>query len=275
MLILSKCIKQFLLIGVCPRSNLLISQIHRSLLSTSSNTSLSPQPGFTGAQVENYIKLTRFCSQLHFFDRAFPPPNDNTQSIFEQCPPEFPRVPLYNFISTCRSKEGRKLFAAASLLQEQTVKCWNPKSDEPTLSMYLSILGIDEAASKECGMITLDLHLRAGVLIEEGGADGHLHRITTYVVSIYLVMPKQLRMWLSLNATYKQGKSLTQLPIFKERYVWRPCLVFVIFPVTNTPELICSLLYSIWTLTDSWTSSKTFLVGSALTRRFAPATSML
>ena len=35
--------------------------------------------------------------------------------------------------------------------------------------MYLGLLGIDEAASKECGAITLDLLLHAGVIIDEEG----------------------------------------------------------------------------------------------------------
>ena len=39
--------------------------------------------------------------------------------------------------------------------------------DEPTLSIYLGLLGIDEAASKECGAILLDLLLRAGVLLQD------------------------------------------------------------------------------------------------------------
>ena len=44
-------------------------------------------------------------------------------------------------------------------------------ADKPTLSIYLGLIGIDEPASKECGVFTLDLLLRAGVLIshENGG----------------------------------------------------------------------------------------------------------
>ena len=48
---------------------------------------------------------------------------------------------------------------------------WNPTAYEPTLSIYLGLIGIDGAASKECGAITLDLLLWAGVLLipnEEG-----------------------------------------------------------------------------------------------------------
>ena len=38
--------------------------------------------------------------------------------------------------------------------------------DEITLSVYLGLLGIDKAALEECGDVTLDLLLRAGVLVE-------------------------------------------------------------------------------------------------------------
>ena len=33
-------------------------------------------PDISGTRVENYMNLTRFCSQLKYFDRAFPSPND-------------------------------------------------------------------------------------------------------------------------------------------------------------------------------------------------------
>ena len=65
--------------------------------------------------------------------------------------------------------------------QANTVRKWNPTIDEATLSIFLGLVGIDEAASKECGAITLDLLLRAGVLVEaEDGswtvADNYLTR---------------------------------------------------------------------------------------------------
>ena len=49
--------------------------------------------------------------------------------------------------------------------ESDTVRRWNPTRDEPTESIYLGLVGIDESASKECGAITLDLLLRAGVLV--------------------------------------------------------------------------------------------------------------
>ena len=45
------------------------------------------------------------------------------------------------------------------------MKRWHPNIDDCSLSIYLGLIGIDEATSKECGAITLDLLLRAGVLV--------------------------------------------------------------------------------------------------------------
>ena len=59
------------------------------------------RPDFTRARVENYVKLPQFCSQLHFFDRAFLPPNDDKDSMFKQYPQEFSPTQSDNFISSC------------------------------------------------------------------------------------------------------------------------------------------------------------------------------
>ena len=67
------------------------------------------------------------------------------------------------------SSVSRELFTKARKFQGNTVRRWNPNA-ECSLSIYLGLIGIDEAASKECGAITLDLLLRARVLIE--GSDG-------------------------------------------------------------------------------------------------------
>ena len=42
------------------------------------------------------------------------------------------------------------------------------------MSIYLRLIGIDESASKECVVITLDLLLRAGVLIQSDGGSWEL-----------------------------------------------------------------------------------------------------
>ena len=59
-----------------------------------------------------------------------------------------------------------KLFTPAKLLQKNTARKWNSDCDEPSLLMYLELLGIDESISKECAAIILDLLLRARFLVE-------------------------------------------------------------------------------------------------------------
>ena len=68
------------------------------------------------------------------------------------------------------SSVSRELFTKARKFQGNTVRRWNPNADECLFSIYLDLIGIDEAVSKECGAITLDLLLRAGVLIEGSDA---------------------------------------------------------------------------------------------------------
>ena len=44
----------------------------------------------------------------------------------------------------------------------------------PALRLFHFHLGIDESASKECGAISLDILLRAGVLVEGDGGNWEL-----------------------------------------------------------------------------------------------------
>ena len=48
------------------------------------------------------------------------------------------------------------------------VRMWNENADEATLSNYMGLVGMDEAASKECGDITLDLLVKFGILEDMG-----------------------------------------------------------------------------------------------------------
>ena len=56
--------------------------------------------------------------------------------------------------------------------------------------MYLGFLGIGEAASKECGAITLDLLLRAGMLQGNEMMAGCWKMITNIIGYSYLEMQR-------------------------------------------------------------------------------------
>ena len=56
---------------------------------------------------------------------------------------------------------------AVKTFQTDTVCWWNKEVEDPTLPRYLGILAIDKGVSRECSAITLDLLLRAGVLLQD------------------------------------------------------------------------------------------------------------
>ena len=101
--------------------------------------------------------------------RSFVPSSTNVD-YFDQCPESFDKLKLKQFGKRLESKSAEALLNNLKKFQVNTVRRWNPRIDEPSLSIYLGLLGIDEAASKECGSLTLDLLLRSGVLeqIEDG-----------------------------------------------------------------------------------------------------------
>ena len=92
---------------------------------------------------------------LTFIQRAFPKPEDGEVS-FDQCPLDFNADELTSFTTRCKSIYGMELSALARSFQKNTARQWHLDCDELSMSMYLGFLGIDEAAPKECGAITLD-----------------------------------------------------------------------------------------------------------------------
>ena len=128
-------------------------------------------PEFEGKRVDSYIQLRDTASHLTMLARAFPASAmDDDNGYFDQCPSNYSQENLRNFGTKLNSSKVAKLLKEAKAFQHNTVLRWNEQADEATMSVYLGLLGIDEAASKECGAITLDLLLRSGVLVQnEGG----------------------------------------------------------------------------------------------------------
>ena len=94
---------------------------------------------------------------------AFVPSSTNA-NYFNQCPATFDNERLKKIGKRFKSNPAAALIDNLKQFQVRTVRRWNPKIDEPSLSVYLGLLGIDKAAFKECGPITLDLLLRSGIL---------------------------------------------------------------------------------------------------------------
>ena len=126
---------------------------------------------FTVNRVTGYLKLKNHASHLKYINRAFLSWNDKNEDYFDQCPEEFDVNKLTSFLVICQSKSVQDLFKATKSFQKMTVLHCDTTLAQRTMSIYLGLLGIDESASKECRAITLDLLLRAGVLMpdDEGG----------------------------------------------------------------------------------------------------------
>ena len=122
-------------------------------------------PDFTGKRVEAYLNMKDISRRVQQLKMGFVPSSTNVD-YFDQCPASMDRDKMMKFSERFKSKEADSLMENLKHFQVRTVRRWNPKIDEPSLSIYLGLLGIDEAASKECGSITLDLLLRSGILEE-------------------------------------------------------------------------------------------------------------
>ena len=93
---------------------------------------------------------------------------------------------IISFSELCNLDGARLLFNACSNFQRVAVKKWNPYADEVTLSNYIGLVGIDEAASKECGALTLDMLVKFGILEKDGGGLWNLTRTTIRSSSVLL-----------------------------------------------------------------------------------------
>ena len=128
-------------------------------------------PDFLGKRVTSYLKWLKLSNTLIVIKKAFPAcasGNVDEKSVdpFERCLSEFEHTLLQQFSELCATNEGEKMFSKAIFFQKLSVLKWNPHIDEPTKSIYLGLVGIDESAAKECGAILLDLLLRCGVLVQ-------------------------------------------------------------------------------------------------------------
>jgi hypothetical protein len=142
-------------------------------------------PDFSGDHVRAYLDIKETASYVKYFSCAFPSPKEDGDSFY-QCPASFSRPKLKAFQNEVHTSSGGKLVAAARDFQQSTASSWNPSVGDVIYSVFLDLVGIDKAAPKECGAITLGLLLRAGVL--EEGEDGSWELTEDYKSwRIYLV----------------------------------------------------------------------------------------
>ena len=115
-------------------------------------------------------KSDNVARHIAYVNHAFPSISDGNDNYFDECPDTFDKPSLETFRRRCLSSKALLLVNTARTFQKDTVKKWHPQVEDTSLTIYIGLVSIDEAASRECGVITLDLLLRAGVLVE--GEDG-------------------------------------------------------------------------------------------------------
>ena len=101
-----------------------------------------------------------FPSSDEYYDSC----KDVVEDFGDQFPLSFNVINLNAFKNTWHELKARQLFAVAASFQKNVVTSWNPNSSPPTSSIYLGLIAVDKADSKNCGAITLDICLRAGIL---------------------------------------------------------------------------------------------------------------
>jgi hypothetical protein len=120
----------------------------------------------TGVCFSAYHKINDGAVHVKHLARTFPC-LDGEDTYFDQCSSTFDRTKLPTFRDTMDTKLAGNLCRATESFQTNTVCKWKTNADEPTKSVFIGLVGINESASKECDAITLDLLLRAGVLVEQ------------------------------------------------------------------------------------------------------------
>ena len=92
--------------------------------------------------------LVDITSYMGYLRRAFPSSAD--KNYFEQCPKEFDQVKLVSFSRWSHSSKANFLFQKAKDYQPTSVKSWYPNIGKTSSTVYIGLVGLDEAASKEC-----------------------------------------------------------------------------------------------------------------------------
>ena len=126
----------------------------------------SSVPDFGGGCIEQYMTDLHRVKWLKQIDCVFSSDESPSVDMFKECSDNLDKEKLVDFAVVYESVIVKKLFAAAGVFQREAVRKWNPNADDVTLCNYMGLIGIDEAVSKECGTITLDLLLKFGIVHE-------------------------------------------------------------------------------------------------------------
>lgn len=104
----------------------------------------------------SHLSPRNIADNVQLMIRSFPATSGTADGdeYFWQCPESFERDNLCTFQHWMNSEESRTLVSSLKKFQQWTTRKWNPNVDSPTLSLYIGLFAIDEAASKERGSVT-------------------------------------------------------------------------------------------------------------------------
>lgn len=132
------------------------------------------EPETTGVRVDAYTRVLRHTFTNNIVQTVF----TRSEKIFDQCPSTMNKESLLKLREYCTSEDARSFYMENYRFQDEAVKKWNSYTEEPTGSLYLGFVGIDEGTQQGAGTICLDLVLKGTTMdeVEPGkwkAADGH------------------------------------------------------------------------------------------------------
>ena len=126
------------------------------------------EPCHKGARIRSYSKKLCLEKWLEQVSRVFKPDDLQMSEVTPilSIPKELNINNVQEVSSLCGSPSVKKFLSQAKSFQRDAVKKWNPEADEPTQSNHAGLVAMDEAASKECGALALDLLIKFRIMMK-------------------------------------------------------------------------------------------------------------
>ena len=123
----------------------------------------STSPCWTGARVKHLAHINTTARTLSHIEAVFSCKDD---AHFDMCHNAVNTSNLLQFRDLCNSDSAEFLFGHANKFQHDSVREWNATADEPTKSLLLGFVGVDEGHQEGAGAAFMDLQLKYGVINE-------------------------------------------------------------------------------------------------------------
>ena len=133
----------------------------------------SISPCFTGDRNISYMKRLKTIRWTIQLQQIFGGSRTAENDRFVSTSMNINREPLLSLARLCETDSASSMFRLMKLFQHNVTRTCNPDRVHATETNYMGIVTMSEAASQECGGLTLDLLYKFGVLIklEDGTFD--------------------------------------------------------------------------------------------------------